>query len=385
MTTGRASQYALLGYYVVCSVVLLAFSFYRPYHNWDMIVYAACARSFVVHDRETLHVSTYRKLEQSVPAATYRALTSGDYRRTVSEDAEAFAQQLAFYQIRILYNALVFVLATMGVNVFAATHLVSALSAIAGLWIVLLTFRPYTSAYLLFLLPPFAVAFGLLDVAKYSTPDGLAFLAVCSMAYCLVRGRRGILVLLPLSVLVRTDLILLALIVAAYLVFVARQWRLAAMASVALAVAGYILVNVSYGHYGLSVTYYMTFVEAVAYPADVPVGFGFQDYLAVLKGSAGEVLMNVAFLLFIVVSVSIAARVISGWRMPDMRDATVKGLMFVFVSSFVYVIVHLVAFPEIEERFFVGQYVLSLAVLFWLLGRNGLARGRPQEVHVDRR
>jgi uncharacterized membrane protein len=71
--------------------------------------------------------------------------------------------------------------------------------------------------------------------------------------------------------------------------------------------------------------------------------------------------------------------------MPDMRDATVKGLMFVFVSSFVYVIVHLVAFPEIEERFFVGQYVLSLAVLFWLLGRNGLARGRPQEVHVDRR
>jgi hypothetical protein len=265
MTTGRASKYALFGYYVVCSVVLFAFSFYRPYHNWDMIIYAACARSFEVHDKEELHASTYHELEQSVPAATYRALTSGNYRQTVSEDANAFAQQLPFYQIRVLYNALVYALATIGVNVFAATHLVSALSAIAGLWIVLLTFRPYTRAYLLFLLPPFAVAFGLLDVAKYSTPDGLAFLAVCSMAYCLVRRHPGMLVLLPLSVLVRTDLILLALIVTSYLIFVARQWRLAAIASVALAVAGYILVNVGYGHYGLSVAYYMTFIEAVAY------------------------------------------------------------------------------------------------------------------------
>jgi hypothetical protein len=71
--------------------------------------------------------------------------------------------------------------------------------------------------------------------------------------------------------------------------------------------------------------------------------------------------------------------------MPEMRDTTVKDLMFVFVSSVVYVIVHFVAFPEIEERFFVGQYVLSLAVMFWLLGQNGFARGRRPGVHVDHR
>ena len=103
-----------------------------------------------------------------------------------------------------------------------------------------------------------------------------------------------------------------------------------------------------------------------------------------MKGSAREVLRNAAFLLFIVVSVLIAARTISGRRMPDMRDATVKSLLFVFAASFVYVIVHFVAFPEIEERFFVGQYVLSLAVLFWLLSRNGVAHRGHRMVPVDR-
>ena len=80
------------------------------------------------------------------------------------------------------------------------------------------------------------------------------------MAYFLVRRHRGILIVLPLSVLVRTDLILFGVLVAVYLVFAQRQWRPAAIASLAMAVAGYVLVNMVYGHYGLSVTYYMTFV-----------------------------------------------------------------------------------------------------------------------------
>ncbi len=372
MTNGKSSQYALFGYYVACSLVLLAFSVLRPYHNWDMIAYAACARSFQVHDREVLHATTYAELERSVPADTYRVLTSGPYRQTVSEDAEAFAQQLPFYQIRILYNALVFLLATTGVSVFLATHLVSALAAIAGLWVVLLVFRPYVNTYLLFLVPPFAVVFGLLDVAKYGTPDGLAFLVVCLMACFLVRQNRGVLIVLPLSVLVRTDLIVLAILVAFYLVFVIRQWRFAAIVSLATAVAGYALVNAAYGHYGLSVTYYMTFVEAVAYPADAGIGIGLRDYLAILAGNARGILTNAAFLVFIMVSVLIAAKTIG--RMADLEGKTMKSLLFVFVLSFVYVIVHIVVFPEIEERFFVGQYVLSLVVLFSLLSRNGATR-----------
>jgi len=372
MTNGKSSQYALFGYYVACSLVLLAFSFLRPYHNWDMIPYAACARSFELHDREILHAATYAELERSVPADTYRALTSGLYRQTVSEDAEAFAQQLPFYQIRILYNALVFVMAKMGVNVFVATHLVSALAAIAGLWVVLLTFRPYVKTALLFLVPPFAVVFGLLDVAKYGTPDGLAFLAVCLMACLLVGQNRGMLIVLPLSVLVRTDLIVLVVLVTYYLVFVIRQWRFAAIVSLVAAVVGYALVNAAYGHYGLSATYYMTFVEAVAYPADAGIGIGFRDYLAILAGSAREILTNAAFLLFMMVSVLIGAKTIG--RMAAVRDKMMKSLLFVFISSFVYVIVHIIAFPEIEERFFVGQYVLSLVVLFALLSQNSVTR-----------
>lgn len=376
MTKPRTTL-ALVAWYAVASGALVWYSVQKPHHNWDMILYAACAKNLVIDDMETLHAFTYGELKHSVPEATLAALTEGPYRKTVSEDVEAFAQQLPLYQIRVLYNVAVLLLSALGANIFAATHVVSALGVVAGLWLMLVTFRPLVSPFLLGLLPLVGIVFGLLDVAKYSTPDGLAFATVCLATWLLVRNRVAMLVILPLGVLVRTDLIVFAALVCVYVFLVRERWRVWAVASMVASVVAYVGVNAYYGNYGLATTYHMTFVEALAYPAQTGVHFGVREYVEALKTGVGEAVTQAAFLLF--AGACGAAGYLTWKRRPAGGLRRSEPMRFVFASSVLYVSVHFVVFPEIEERLFLGQYLLVLVVLFSLL-RSTAERIRNPDV-----
>jgi hypothetical protein len=290
--------------------------------------------------------------------------------QVVSDDSEAFGQQLPFYQIRFLYNAAVLVFAKIGINIFVATHLISALSAVAGTWLIFLAFRRHMDTFFLYLLPLFAVQFGLLDVAKYSTPDGLAFLMVSLVVYLFVRSHWAILIILPVCVLVRTDLIIFTSLVAICLLIFIRSWALATVFSLAASIAAYLFVNRHYGNYGLITTYYVTFVQALTHPASATVDFGWLDYLRVLKSGVREALRNSAFVLFSGATLLAVYLTFRDRKSIDLRNALAKKMVAVLIFSLVYVALHFVIFPDIEERFFVGQYTCGLAVLFLLLSKG---------------
>jgi hypothetical protein len=351
--------------YAVSTGVLLAYSVRKPYHNWDMIVYAASARALATADMGALHVSVYDELRRSVPPATYAELTRGEYRKTVSEDVEAFSEQLPLYRIRVLYNGAILLLSGLGINIFAATHGVSAISVVVGLWVVLIAFRRWVSPPWLALLPFLGLPFGLLDVAKYSTPDGLAFLMICLCMFFVVRNHGALLAVLPLCVLVRTDLIIFVALVTACVFFGLRRRRPWVALSLLVSVAAYFGTNAYYKNYGLETTYHMTFVETLSYPSRAPVHFGVNEYASALKTGVGEAATNLAFVLF--AGVCGGAGYLSWKRRAALRDEVSRHLPVVLAVSILYVIVHFVAFPEIEERLFLGQYVLAVVVLLSLL------------------
>jgi hypothetical protein len=169
----------LAGYYLAFGLFLIAAALSRPQFNWDIIPYLGATGSFEIQDKQALHASVFDELARFVPASAYQSLVTGsDYRVAVATDPEAFSQQLPFYQPRVLYIGLLFLLSKLGLNVVMVTYLISAVSVALGLWVLFVAFHRTLSGYLLLLFPVLALGMGVLDLARLSTADGLAFLAI---------------------------------------------------------------------------------------------------------------------------------------------------------------------------------------------------------------
>ena len=364
------SRYVLPVYVVVCLVGLAWYAAVRPYHNWDMIPYVGATRALSGIEPGVLHKNVYKDLRLAVSLETFGALTEGPHRGVVYENSEAFRQQLPFYQPRVLYIATVYLLALVGVDVFAATHIVSAIAVAGGLLLLLAAFRSRIRSGLLFLVPPFAALLGLLDTAKYSTPDGLAFLVMSLAVYLFLRGHRTLFAVLPLCVLVRTDLILFVVVVTMYF-WLSQQSRVLALIGLAASAILAVGLSASYSYYEPAAVYYNTFVGALTYPAEFTGSYRLSDHLGALETGVLKTLSDRAFLIFVAMSTTLAA---ISYRSRRLRD--VPRLRFLVGSSLLFVVIHFVLFPEIEARFFVLQYMLVLLVLLSVLSdRSGDGHG----------
>lgn len=370
MQRSPGHTYFLL-YYLAACLLLATAAIVRPFPNWDSILYAASARGLEIHDTADLHHAVYEELAASVSPATYAVLTAGPYRGAVSEDTEAFRQQLPFYRIRILYIMLIFVVSLLGMNVFYAIHVVSAASVAAGMLVLFLAFRDRVQTALLLLIPIGGIPLGLLSAARYGTPDGLAFFVVCLTVLLLMRGHWLVLISLPVCILVRTDLIVFVALLAGYLVFVEKRWRRAAVASLVVCAMVYIALMRFFDNYGLQVTYHMTFVETLPFPADSAIAFTWPDYFSALGKGLAEAITNRAFLLFVGIAVAITFLLRRERGSIDWKELVAMRMQFIMASSVLYVGAHFVVFPEIEERFFVASYVLLMVGLLWIVAPAG--------------
>ncbi|MDX1415516.1 MAG: hypothetical protein R3293_15080, partial [Candidatus Promineifilaceae bacterium] len=237
-----------------------------PSHNWDGIPYAAAAKRFDIPDKVELHAFIYEELQESVPEQAYQDMLKGEYRLVVSQDPESLDQVMLFYEIRAAYITLIYLLSRLGVNIFPATHIVSAVAVFIGLWIFFLAIRKHIENYLLLVLPFFAVGLGVFQVAQLSTPDGLAFLCIAIFFALLLKEHAAILVILPFSILVRTDLIIFVSLILGYLFVTHRQWRLWTAVSAAAVIAIFLGSNQVFDYPGYGALFVTAFVTNLNYP-----------------------------------------------------------------------------------------------------------------------
>lgn len=343
----------------------------RPYLNWDMIGYVASAFSYETDDPRELHKDVYERLRLTVPQASYRDLTTGHLREILATDPQSLQQHLPFYQIRVVYVLAIAGMRKLGMNPFVVSYALSTLSA--TLAIVLLVYMPPGKrhpAYQL-LVPAVAVASGFSSLAKYSTPDALAVLSTYFCYFLALRRQKLLLLMLPFSVLVRTDSILLAPLFATYLWQERVFNRRLVAGSALLCLSLYVAVNYCFGNYGWSTVFDYTLSHKSTHPADFPHVVTVASYLAAFKVGVRATVSNSLLLIYVVMTFASTVRLLPRvWR-RQITASTSSGVLFVLLSSFVYVVLHFLLFPVDWTRFFAGQYGLALAFAVYLLTETG--------------
>ncbi len=347
--------------FLILGIYALAVSAYKPLHNWDMIMYIAVAKSYEEPDIKSLHTFTYRALQNSVSKAEYITLVQeGKYRQAIHTDPSAFKEQLPFYQIRPLYTGAIYLLYKTGIDIGFATHIISGIAVAMALVPLYLMSSSILGHPFSYAIPFFVLIFGATDLARYSTPDGMAFLAIILSAYLYLKHRiLLLLIFLPIMVCIRTDLILYT----APLLFVIfashREFRKKVTVSLLMLFFLYYTIGALAKNRGWSTIFYFTLVELLTHPLSMPPTLTVHHYLhALFKGAKG-IPSNSNLVLYGLISVYHLTAIINRAKTASLFYVLRSPAASLSIVSVIFVVSHFLLFPVAWNRFFLGPYLIS--------------------------
>ncbi len=335
----------------------LAAGLSRPFYNWDLIGYVGASYARETAEATAAQARTYHDVQRAVPAETFRRLaldTSNDYRYAVAHDTTAFADQMAYYGIKPIYVALIELLAHVGASRVFASYAISAVCAAIAVGLLFVIARGRIAPPLLYAPPLLAVVFGVPAIARSSTPDGLALLAIVGAAALFLQGRHTALcATMPLTVGIRPDLLLFAvpLLVAVAVANPSRRIPVAVSAAACLVVL--VIIDLIVGWPGAM---YVTHVEPMAHSLSQMPTLTAGGYLRTLLDGLYYLPGDAAFVLFLLlesygIRMALRTRVEGAGRWSGWRA-------LVAVSG-TYVALHFLLYPVAADRFFAGAYLVS--------------------------
>lgn len=340
----------------LCAVYVGLSGFLHPINNWDLIGYIASALRNSGMSGAELHVATYAELRRSLPPDQFAELTEqGAYFSGVYRDPEALKQHLPFYRIRPLYVLLVQGLAAITQSLTLAIYVISAVSA-AGLCLL----TGWLLRQSMPVVPWIVAGAGLVVVlslgsvvqlARLSTPDALFSLCALAALASFYRARSvamGLVMVLPL---IRTDAVILSVLVAV-LLLVERDRRVLYYVAVAVSGALYLWVNAYFGNYGHAVLFNFSLIpgQRTPYPATLEVAKDVSVYLEVYQREALAMLTRwIPYILLSSAGAAAFERFRKGRIGPEARLALV---------AIAYVVLHFLAFPLGEARHYAFALIL---------------------------
>lgn len=328
-----------LVFYLAFVAALAWICFVRPVSDdFDRYIYEALVRG---RHTDLQHVYPIVKHEN------IRAEAS-----SVLDSPEHLGQLEPLYAIRPVYVETIAVLARSGVPVDRAINLISAL-CLFGIGMVLLgwTHRPLYCALLM--ATPAIVGLG-----RIGTPDALSSLLLLSSVWAIVRQRLfpGVLFLL-VSVWVRTDNILIIVMILLWLAGTGRLSLSYAAILAGLAAASLLFIQHFSGNYGWSVLFRYSFIGG-KYPAEILPHVSVREYMVTfgrgLEGIGGQELA-----LWTLVGVA-------AWRWLPQRFQARQLLVVIAVAA----IVRFLLFPTPEDRYFAWAYLMVGAFFIEAIGRS---------------
>ena len=345
-------------------LTLACFRVYRyPRYSTDGLSYMANAVAMHGANIQVIHDTVYKDAKAAIPGPAYDHLTGRDPTEPAFEqnsfrdralDAYHFAEYLPCFAIRPAFTELLYVLHyDLGVGLVKALVLVPVLSFWLMGWVVLVWLSRYVST-------PYACLISLLllvstpildELARATTPDSLSALIVLSAMFLLFERQKFLLglILLMLSVYVRTDNVLLVLLVLAYLHLAGFGLRALHVATLsAVGIGSVVLINHFSGDYGAPMLYYRIAHVPVAIGEIVPT-FGIHDYLAALKTAISDVLhgSHIPFLLM---------------GMVGLLHRPPRRLVGLAATTIGYAAAHLIIYPVAEPRY-LGVFFAAMAIV----------------------
>lgn len=337
--------------------------------TWDVVAYTGAAISWLNGDVAAVHTRTYELLRAELPAPAYESLVAGPYASAMAANAADFQSQLDMYRIKPLYTGLLSLLGAAGMSIIDAGVLLSVLPAVLLCGLVYVWLRRH--------LPPhFALAVTILlslcsrlfDVARVVLPDSLSALILVLAVYLLIERHwalRWSLLLLILSLLVRTNNILFVVPLLAFMIFHDyRQtgWQCSATKEKAAALVAsvllYLLVSSWFGHEWWRL-FYHTFLGSIVDINDFAIPFSLDLYAGVVRPRLTQIVIGN----FVIVTMLLPFLLLSMFALLGSRGQS-PLLRAVVVISYCNFVCYFFMFPLVEswDRFFIPFYIF-IAVL----------------------
>jgi hypothetical protein len=321
------------------------------YLGFIAVVSYACFRHPVADDfdryiYEALVRGKYETVEVIYPIIKHSNKRAEE--SSVLDNPSHLGQLEPLYAIKPLYVRAIEATGFTGLSIQARINLISALS-LFGVGIVILawTGNPLYSALLL-ASSPVTVIF------RMGTPDGLSTFAVLVGLWAVSRSRLLIGVLLLLvSVWIRTDNLLLAVAVLGYLLWQKQITRVHAGVLSVTAAGSVALINHFSGNYSWPILFQFSFVGGTS-PAEVNPHFGMVQYCGVAARNAETIIPQVAIWLLLGVI---------AWRSKSAN----RGLL---IPVWIAVATHYLLFPSPESRYLVWAFVFSGVIFVTALARQ---------------
>jgi hypothetical protein len=244
----------------------------HPRHNWDMIPYMGCVIQKTTPTSETCHAETYKILRQELGDKEFDKLSDNEYTLTMESNHEAFAENLPYYTIRIVYVSIINFFYQLGVPLSFSTVLPSLISIF---FIILTLFfvlnkelknslvASVISLIILFLSPT-------IYMARLSTPDSLSalFLILISVAYLYRTNWFLLFLLMTVSIMIRTDNVIWCLLLLLFETFSSSEKKNKGLMLLFMfgLTSVYLTINFLYSNGGWEVLFYSTFIERQNFP-----------------------------------------------------------------------------------------------------------------------
>jgi hypothetical protein len=340
-----------------CGILILAalssIPVLHPTYNWDALGYLGNVYLMDGMSLTAAHAKVYAEAEAvKAPEARFRLLEDPDA-AIRARDPNSFAQYLPFYSIRPAYIGTAYLLYKAGVPCFRSLMLISSISLFCIGLIVFSWLSLYFDAlkawgFTLLVMVP------MVRIAREATPDKMSCAILLLASYLIVERKahwQGI-VLLMLSLLVRTDNVLVLLAVVAFLWFTARIRLSAAVMVCAGGIGTVLLINHFSGTFGWKFLIQQYFYGPFAYPVAMTPHLTARMYFHALASSCVTVLAKDWYLL-VLLGVVLALR------------SPLQNFLLVVLTASAF---HFVLFPATEFRY----YLLSI-IIAALAGVTGLA------------
>ena len=348
---------------------LFVFAIKSPIQNWDMLGYAASVVTIENTDKDYIHKYVYQQYKAYATPEEFKELTeTSSYRKTMSQNAEAFNQQIPFYKIRIILVLLVFFLVKLGVNIFVASHLITAAFTCLGILVFYDAFRKRILPAFWIVIPIFLVGFGIVDVARMVTADSIAFLWVALICYTFLNSKwKTFFLLLATSVLIRTDMIFLIGLFSGYFILFRPELRLIAITTLLASIGIYLSINSYANNYGWSTVFYYAVISDMeaTHPLEYSsIGVSIEQYLSAVKSNLAKFFPSRAISLF-AIAIFLQVTIFAASLRRKLSFALVfRGILnhpilLLTTISILYIIIHYILFPLLFERFFIGYYMIG--------------------------
>jgi len=368
-----ANRQGLVFLLTLCFIVAFStLTLAKPLYEWDLFAYVANAIQVTENpSQEELHLRVYQLVADEVPSEALATLNGTPSRLVLSQDSEAFKQTTEFfYDTRVVYHHVMAGIYKTGLNPVFAHYLFSTLCVALSILLLMRLLPFQVPVGLIFVMPFIVLAFGLMTVARLATPDALATLTTVSLYFMLFRGKLKLLLFIfPFVIFIRTDLILLIALFHAYLLLSNQVSRNLVIASGLATIVAYLFLNnviVDKDSWSSLLGYNLG--NKPTHPEEFQFPITLSSYLGLVKSGAITFSYNPIFFVYCMLSGMGLVLLLSQFFVKP-GDTSISilhaDLLFLFLSSTVYIVIHFLLFPVSWTRFFAAQYSMIAVATCW--------------------